>query len=195
MNGSKAATTAAANRGCRYSSRYGCAGVIKSTGCRHLRHHECIWPRFKWLHKSHQSRRPRPFWQPCGNGDDWQNINPGVTGGVSVIANGIYGAADITSASIARADTHTAAAKTLGVALGIDIASLHKNFTDNGRVGYVKGRYGLKLHAIGAYRVVPASPRKRTLHPTSFPSRPRHLVSVPRLFMNSRNTDTMYALH
>jgi hypothetical protein len=68
-----------------------------------------------------------------------KNINPGVTGGVSAIANGIYGAADISASGVARADTHTAAAKTLGVALGIDIASLHKNFTDNGRVGYVKG--------------------------------------------------------
>ena len=38
---------------------------------------------FKWLHKSHQSRRPRPFWQTCSNGDDWQNINPSVTGGVT----------------------------------------------------------------------------------------------------------------
>ena len=61
-----------------------------------------------------------------------KNVTPGVTGGVSPIQNGIYGAAPI--GSVARADTHLAAAKTLGVALGIDAALLNANFTDNGRV-------------------------------------------------------------
>jgi hypothetical protein len=61
-----------------------------------------------------------------------KNVTPGVTGGVSLIANGVYGAAPI--GGVARADTHLAAAKTLGDALGIDAALLDKNFTDNGRV-------------------------------------------------------------
>jgi Protein of unknown function (DUF1501) len=74
-----------------------------------------------------------------------KNIAPGVTGGVSLIANGVYGASGIVSSSgaatdggdIARADTHTAAAKTLGVALGIESGLLARNFTDNGRVKHV----------------------------------------------------------
>ena len=61
-----------------------------------------------------------------------KNVSAGVTGGVSLIANGIYGAAPI--GSVSRADTHLAAAKTLGVALGIDAALLNPNFIDNGRV-------------------------------------------------------------
>lgn len=74
-----------------------------------------------------------------------KNISPGVTGGVSLIGNGVYGASGIVSSSgastdggdIPRADTHTAAAKTLGVALGIDSSLLTRNFTDNGRVKHV----------------------------------------------------------
>ena len=61
-----------------------------------------------------------------------KNVPGGVTGGVSLIANGVFGAAPI--AGVARADTHIAAAKTLGVALGIDAAQLDRDFTDNGRV-------------------------------------------------------------
>lgn len=64
-----------------------------------------------------------------------KNIVPGVTGGVSLIANGVYGASAI--GSVTRADTHLAAAKTLGVALGIDAAQLDKNFNDNGRVKHI----------------------------------------------------------
>jgi hypothetical protein len=59
----------------------------------------------------------------------------------------VYGASDIdaesgaslaTGGSIARADTHVSAAKTLGVALGIDSATLQPDFTDNGSIPYVK---------------------------------------------------------
>lgn len=64
-----------------------------------------------------------------------KNISPGVTGGVSLIANGVYGASPI--GAIARADTHIAAAKTLGVALGIDANLLDSNFIDNGRVKHI----------------------------------------------------------
>lgn len=71
-----------------------------------------------------------------------KHVAPGVTGGVSLIANGVYGASAINSGTgmaadsgdIRRADTHIAAAKTLGVVLGIDAAALNSNFTDNGRV-------------------------------------------------------------
>jgi hypothetical protein len=48
------------------------------------------------------------------------------------IANGMFGATPI--GGVARVDTHIAAAKTLGVALGIDAAQLDRDFTDNGRV-------------------------------------------------------------
>lgn len=61
-----------------------------------------------------------------------RNVAPGVTGGVSLIANGVYGAAPI--GGVARADTHLAAAKTLGVALGIDASLLDADFIDRGRV-------------------------------------------------------------
>jgi hypothetical protein len=72
-------------------------------------------------------------------------VNPGVTGGAALISNGVYGASDIDSATgaaatggdVARADSHIAAAKTLGVALGIDIADLHKDFTDGGTVKHI----------------------------------------------------------
>lgn len=76
-----------------------------------------------------------------------KNVAPGVTGGCTQIASGVYGASDIDSATgasvanggdIARADSHIAAAKTLGVALGIDAALLDANFVDNGSVKYVK---------------------------------------------------------
>ncbi|HET7867613.1 MAG TPA: DUF1501 domain-containing protein [Burkholderiaceae bacterium] len=61
-----------------------------------------------------------------------KNISGGVTGGVTEIGNGVFGAAPI--GGVARADTHIAAAKTLGVALGIDAARLDRDFTDSGRV-------------------------------------------------------------
>jgi len=72
-------------------------------------------------------------------------VNPGVTGGASLISNGVYGASDIDSATgaavtggdITRGDSHVAAAKTLGVALGIDINELHKDFTDGGSVKHI----------------------------------------------------------
>lgn len=74
-----------------------------------------------------------------------KNINPGTTGGVSLIGNGVYGASGINSnngassdgGDIPREDTHTSAAKTLGVALGISPEALSNNFTDNGRVKHV----------------------------------------------------------
>ncbi|MFG6459539.1 hypothetical protein [Roseateles sp. BYS96W] len=61
-----------------------------------------------------------------------KNVTPGVTGGVALIANGVYGAAPI--GGVGRADTHIAAAKTLGTVLGIDASLLDKDFNDNGRV-------------------------------------------------------------
>jgi len=61
-----------------------------------------------------------------------KNVSPGVTGGVALIANGVYGAAPI--GGVSRADTHIAAAKTLGTVLGIDASLLDKDFNDNGRV-------------------------------------------------------------
>jgi hypothetical protein len=75
-----------------------------------------------------------------------KNVAPGVTGGVTDIGNGVYGASDIDSATgaskasggdITRADTHIAAAKTLGLALGIDAELLKANFSDNGSVPHV----------------------------------------------------------
>jgi hypothetical protein len=77
-----------------------------------------------------------------------KNVAPGVTGGCTQISSSVYGASDIdsgTGASLAsggdipRADTHVAAAKTLGVALGIDAGLLQGDFTDSGSVKYVKG--------------------------------------------------------
>ncbi|MET0410052.1 MAG: hypothetical protein ABW217_02090, partial [Polyangiaceae bacterium] len=76
-----------------------------------------------------------------------KNVRPGVSGGTTLIQPNVYGASDIDSTSggslaeggdIARADTHVAAAKTLGIALGIDAAALDPDFTDNGSVPYVK---------------------------------------------------------
>ena len=75
-----------------------------------------------------------------------RHVQAGVSGGCTLIANGVYGASDIDSASgaslasagdIPRADTHLAAAKTLGVALGIDAATLQADFTDRGSVKHV----------------------------------------------------------
>jgi hypothetical protein len=72
-----------------------------------------------------------------------KNVKPGVTGGVTEISNGVFGASDIDSATgasvasggdIARVDTHVAAAKTLGLALGIDAGLLDPDFTDGGTV-------------------------------------------------------------
>jgi hypothetical protein len=77
-----------------------------------------------------------------------KNVAAGVTGGCTPISSTVYGASDIDSATgaskasggdIARADTHTAAAKTLGVALGIDASLLTPDFIDNGTIKYVKG--------------------------------------------------------
>jgi hypothetical protein len=74
-----------------------------------------------------------------------KNVAPGVTGGATPL-NAAYVASDIDSQTgaskasggdIARADTHIAAAKTLGVALGIDAAALDADFTDNGSIKYV----------------------------------------------------------
>jgi len=77
-----------------------------------------------------------------------KNVAAGVTGGVTALSSTVYGASDINSTTgasvasggdIARGDTHVAAAKTLGVALGIDPSLLQANFTDNGSVKYVTG--------------------------------------------------------
>jgi hypothetical protein len=76
-----------------------------------------------------------------------KNVQPGVSGGCTPISGAVYGASDIDSASgaslpsggdIARADTQIAAAKTLGVALGIDASKLTADFTDNGSVPHVR---------------------------------------------------------
>jgi hypothetical protein len=76
-----------------------------------------------------------------------KNVNPGVTGGTTIISGSVFGASDIdsqTGASLAnggdipRADTHVAAAKTLGSALGIDPGLLDADFTDGGTVKAVK---------------------------------------------------------
>jgi hypothetical protein len=75
-----------------------------------------------------------------------KNVNAGVTGGCAPLTAEVYAASDIdsetggsiTGGDIARADTNVAAAKTLGVALGIDSATLQADFTDNGAVKYVK---------------------------------------------------------
>lgn len=75
-----------------------------------------------------------------------KNVAPGVTGGTTPL-NAAYVASDIDGATggskadgtgdIPRADTHIAAAKTLGVALGIDAESLNASFTDNGSIKHV----------------------------------------------------------
>lgn len=72
-----------------------------------------------------------------------KNVKAGVTGGCTDISNGVFGASDIDSATgasapsggdVARADTHISAAKTLGLALGIDAGLLDPDFTDGGVV-------------------------------------------------------------
>lgn len=72
-----------------------------------------------------------------------KNVKPGVTGGCTIISGDVFGASDIDSKSgaslasggdITRADTHIAAAKTLGLALGIDGPLLDADFTDGGSV-------------------------------------------------------------
>ncbi len=76
-----------------------------------------------------------------------KNVAPGVIGGTTLISDNVYGAAGIDSASgaakakggdIPREDTHVAAAKTLGLALGIDASLLQSDFTDNGSIKHVK---------------------------------------------------------
>ncbi|HYQ41753.1 MAG TPA: hypothetical protein VER11_07290 [Polyangiaceae bacterium] len=75
-----------------------------------------------------------------------KNVAPGVTGGCTPL-NAAYVASDIDSATgaskasggdIPRADTHVAAAKTLGVALGLDAETLAPDFNDNGTIKYAK---------------------------------------------------------
>ena len=75
-----------------------------------------------------------------------KNVAPGVTGGCRPL-NAAYVASDIDSETgaskasggdIPRADTHVAAAKTLGVALGLDAATLAPDFNDNGSIKYAK---------------------------------------------------------
>ena len=75
-----------------------------------------------------------------------KNVAPGVTGGCTPL-NAAYVASDIDSESgaskasggdIPRADTHIAAAKTLGVALGLDAQTLAPDFNDNGSIKYAK---------------------------------------------------------
>jgi Protein of unknown function (DUF1501) len=77
-----------------------------------------------------------------------KNVAAGVTGGVTALSGTVYGASSIdsvtgasvaTGGDVATADTQVAAAKTLGVALGIDASLLQADFTDNGTVQYVKG--------------------------------------------------------
>jgi hypothetical protein len=75
-----------------------------------------------------------------------KNVAAGVTGGTTPDGSA-YVASDIDSATgaskasggdVARADTHISAAKTLGVALGIDAPLLDADFSDNGSIKYVK---------------------------------------------------------
>ena len=77
-----------------------------------------------------------------------KNVKPGITGGTTAISGSIFGASDIDSSTgaskatggdIPRADTHVSAAKTLGVALGIDASLLKADFTDNGTVKVANG--------------------------------------------------------
>lgn len=77
-----------------------------------------------------------------------KNVKPGITGGAVALNGNVFGASDIASATgasvasggdIPRLDTHVSAAKTLGVALGIDSALLKPDFTDNGMVKVANG--------------------------------------------------------
>jgi hypothetical protein len=76
-----------------------------------------------------------------------KNVAPGVTGGTTVLSGTVYGASGIDSttgasvasgADIPASSTDIAAAKTLGLALGIDASLLQSDFTDNGMIKYVK---------------------------------------------------------
>ena len=67
-----------------------------------------------------------------------KNVAPGVIGGVTAASSGAYVASDIDSATgnsvasggdIPAAQTHVAAARTLGVALGIPESQLNSDFT------------------------------------------------------------------
>ena len=77
-----------------------------------------------------------------------KNVKPGITGGTTALSASVFGASGIDSATgasmatggdIAVEDTHVSAAKTLGVALGIDGALLKADFTDNGAVKVANG--------------------------------------------------------
>jgi hypothetical protein len=71
-----------------------------------------------------------------------KNVAPGVTGGAVPISGNVHGASDIdpatgaprAGANVPREDSHVSAAKTLGLALGIDAGLLTADFTDNGTV-------------------------------------------------------------
>jgi hypothetical protein len=72
-----------------------------------------------------------------------KNVAPGVTGGTGIITGSVYGATGINSTTgasmttggdIAMTDTGVSAAKTLGLALGIDKALLTPDFIDNGTI-------------------------------------------------------------
>ena len=75
-----------------------------------------------------------------------KNVAPGVSGGCTPL-NAAFVASDIDSATgaskasggdIPRADTHIAAAKTLGAALGLGPEILKPDFNDNGTIKHVK---------------------------------------------------------
>lgn len=72
-----------------------------------------------------------------------KNVAPGITGGCTLLTGTVYGASGIdsttgasvtTGGDIAAADTAVSAAKTLGLALGIDASLLTPEFTDGGKV-------------------------------------------------------------
>jgi Protein of unknown function (DUF1501) len=72
-----------------------------------------------------------------------KNVAPGVTGGCTALTSTVYGASGIdsttgasvaTGGDIAVADSAVSAAKTLGLALGIDASLLTPEFIDNGTV-------------------------------------------------------------
>jgi hypothetical protein len=76
-----------------------------------------------------------------------KNVAPGITGGATLLTGTVYGASGIDSttgasvasgADIVAANTDVAAAKTLGIALGIDSSLMTADFTDNGMIPYVK---------------------------------------------------------
>jgi hypothetical protein len=72
-----------------------------------------------------------------------KNVAPGVTGGTGIITGSVYGATGISSTTgasmttggdIAQGDTGVSAAKTLGLALGIDKSLMTPDFVDNGAI-------------------------------------------------------------